>query len=241
MRKTLVVGNWKMNQSLGDIEAFFTTVKASNFTDEAWIAPQALHLSKLIELAPKNFKTGAQNCSYENSGAFTGEVSPTSLKELGCEFVILGHSERRAIFKETHEELNLKVKKALVNNLKVIFCIGETLEERESGKIEAVLGEQLKKGLQGVSSSDVIVAYEPVWAIGTGVTATPAQAQETHEFVRKFLKEETELNAEETLILYGGSVKPDNAKELFSCADIDGGLVGGASLKAESFMGLYGK
>ncbi len=241
MRKTLVVGNWKMNQSLSDITNFFNSVKESGFSDEAWIAPQALHLSKLIEVAPKNFKTGAQNCSYENTGAFTGEISPSSLKELGCEFVIIGHSERRAIFKETHDELNLKVKKALESHLKVIFCIGETLEERESGKIEAVLGEQLKKGLEGVNSSDVIIAYEPVWAIGTGVTATPAQAQETHEFVRSFLAKETALNAEATLILYGGSVKPDNAKELFSCADIDGGLVGGASLKAESFMGLYGK
>lgn len=239
MRKTLVVGNWKMNQSLKDIETFFADVKTQSFSKEAWIAPQSLHISKLLELAPANFKVGAQNSSYENSGAFTGEVSPVSLKEMGAHFVIIGHSERRAIFHETHQELNLKIKKALSNNLVVIFCIGETLEERNNGQIEKVLGEQLALGLSDIQNENIIIAYEPVWAIGTGVTASPAQAQETHKFVRKFLKENTKLDSEKTLILYGGSVKPDNALELFSCADIDGGLVGGASLKAQNFMGLY--
>lgn len=239
MRKTLVVGNWKMNQSLKEIEAFFQEVRSKDFSAEAWIAPQSLHLSTLLTSAPKNFKIGAQNCAFENNGAFTGETSPASLKELGAEFVIIGHSERRSIFKEAHSELNLKTKKALENNLKVIFCIGETLEERNSGQIEKILGEQLELGLKDISSENVIIAYEPVWAIGTGVTASPAQAQETHKFVRSFLNSNTKLDSEKTLILYGGSVKPDNARELFNCPDIDGGLVGGASLKASSFMGLY--
>lgn len=245
MRKTLVVGNWKMNQSVKDIETFLNEFKSSNFSSEAWIAPQFIHQGLCLNLANNlglsNISVGAQTCSEFDNGAFTGEVSAKALKDLGAKFVIIGHSERRAIYKEAHEVLNLKTKKALAEGLKVIFCIGETLEERNSGKIESVLGEQLSLGLKDIDSSEVIIAYEPVWAIGTGVTATPQQAEETHKFVREYIKNNLKLNSEETLILYGGSVKPENAAELFSCPNIDGGLVGGASLKATSFMGLYAK
>lgn len=239
MRKTHIVGNWKMNQSLEEIKAFFNALSSENLTSEAWIAPQSLHLGLVKELAGDKFKVGTQNSAYEDNGAFTGEISPKNIKEMGLHFTIIGHSERRSIFGETHEVLNRKTKKALENDLTVIFCIGETLEEREAGKVEEVLAEQISKGLEGVDSSKVIVAYEPVWAIGTGVTASPEQAQDAHAFIRKFLGEKTKLNAEETVILYGGSVKPANVKELLNCPDIDGGLVGGASLKADTYKGLF--
>ena len=239
MRKTHIVGNWKMNQSIEEIKAFFNELSNENLTSEAWIAPQAIHLALVQDLAGSNFKVGSQNCAYEDSGAFTGEISPKSLKDMGAHFTIIGHSERRAIFGENHQTLNNKTTKALENDLTVIFCIGETLEEREAGKVEEVLAEQISKGLEGISSDKVIVAYEPVWAIGTGVTASPQQAQDAHAFIRTFLKDKTQLNAEETIILYGGSVKPSNVKELLDCPDIDGGLVGGASLKADTYRGLF--
>jgi triosephosphate isomerase len=239
MRKVHIVGNWKMNQTIEEIKFFFNGVQGATLSHEAWIAPQTLHLSLVKELAGSDVKVGAQNCAYENSGAFTGETSPAALKDMGLHFVIIGHSERRSIYKEDHTTLNNKVKKALENDLTVIFCVGETLEEREAGKVEAVLEEQLAKGLKGVNSNKVIIAYEPVWAIGTGVTASPQQAQDAHAFIRKYLADKTPFNAEETIILYGGSVKPDNVKELLECTDIDGGLVGGASLKSESYLGLF--
>lgn len=239
MRKVHIVGNWKMNQSIQEIDAFFDTLKEENLEHEAWIAPQSLHLAKVKYLSGNKFKVGAQNCAYEDNGAFTGEISPKSIAEMGLDFVIIGHSERRSIFGESHEVLNKKVKKALENNLTAIFCIGETLEEREAGKVETVLEEQLKEGLKDINSDKVIIAYEPVWAIGTGVTASPEQAQEAHAFIRKYLAEKTELDASKTILLYGGSVKPSNVKELLSCEDIDGGLVGGASLKADTYKGLF--
>ncbi|OIQ19221.1 MAG: triose-phosphate isomerase [Bacteriovorax sp. MedPE-SWde] len=239
MRKTHIVGNWKMNQSTEEIKSFFNELANESLTSEAWIAPQALHLGLVKELATDKFKVGTQNSAYEDNGAFTGEISPKSIKDMGLHFTIIGHSERRSIFGETHEVLNKKAKKALDNDLTVIFCIGETLEEREAGKVEEVLSEQISKGLKDVASDKVILAYEPVWAIGTGVTASPEQAQDTHAFIRKFLAKETNLNADKTVILYGGSVKPSNVKELLACEDIDGGLVGGASLKAETYKGLF--
>ncbi len=239
MRKTLIVGNWKMNQTLDEVKSFMNDMKSANFKHEAWIAPQALHVTTCLNEKPETMKIGTQNCAYEDSGAFTGELSPKNIKEMGAEFVIIGHSERRAIFGETNETLYKKTLKALENNLTVIFCIGETLEEREAGKVEDVLATQLSEGLKNLDSSNIIIAYEPVWAIGTGVTATPEQAEETHSFVRNFLAEQTKLNADTTPILYGGSVKPANVADLLACPNIDGGLVGGASLKSESYLGLH--
>ncbi|PIK13826.1 triose-phosphate isomerase [Halobacteriovorax sp. JY17] len=241
MRKTHIVGNWKMNQNLAEINSFASAVLDMNdISCEAWIAPQAIHISKLKELI-KTIKVGAQNCSNQNSGAYTGELSPESLKDLGAHFVIIGHSERRAIFNEADTLLNEKVLKALENGLKAILCVGETLEERESGEFKTVLKNQLLNGLKGISSADqenILIAYEPVWAIGTGKVATPEQAQEVHAFLRNELKSVEALEASRTPILYGGSVKPDNIQGLLENTDIDGALVGGASLKGESFKDL---
>jgi triosephosphate isomerase len=222
----LIVGNWKMNQKVADIQAFFAEMPAGL---EAWVAPQALHLPLCLSLA-KNIKIGAQNCAQKTSGAFTGEISADALKDLGAHFVIIGHSERRQIFKETHEELLEKTHTALGLGLKVIFCVGETLAERESGKTMDVVKAQLNNL---PASPEIIVAYEPVWAIGTGKVASPEQAQEVHAFIRQQLP-----NGQKTKILYGGSVKPDNVKTLMGQKDIDGALVGGASLKAKDFLAL---
>ena len=179
---------------------------------------------------------------FEENGAFTGEVSASMLKSVGCEYVILGHSERRHIFGESNEMINKKIKKALSAGLKPIFCVGELLEERENGTTNDVVKKQILKGLAEISADDmknIIVAYEPVWAIGTGKTASPAQAQEVHEFIRDLIEITYSLEiANDLVIQYGGSVKPDNAKELISQKDIDGALVGGACLKADSFVGI---
>jgi triosephosphate isomerase len=179
---------------------------------------------------------------FESSGAYTGEISAEMLKSVGCEYVILGHSERRSIFGETDPTINKKLKKALDSGLKPIFCVGELLEERESGIMEKVIQRQIIEGLNDISVAEmgkIIIAYEPVWAIGTGKTASPEQAQEVHEFIRNLIKEKyNESVAANVIIQYGGSVKPDNAKDLLSRKDIDGALVGGACLKADSFIGI---
>lgn len=222
----LIVGNWKMNQKIADIKFFFSEIPQGL---EAWIAPQALHLPLCLSLA-KNIKIGAQNCAQKTSGAFTGETSAEALKDLGAHFVLIGHSERRQIFKESHAELLEKTTTALAQGLKVIFCVGETLEERESGRTMDVVKAQL---MNLPASPEIIVAYEPVWAIGTGKVASPEQAQEVHAFIRQQLTE-----GAKTKILYGGSVKPDNVASLMSQKDIDGALVGGASLKAKDFLAL---
>ena len=189
------------------------------------------------EIEGSNILLGGQNMFYEERGAFTGEISPLMLKDVGCSYVILGHSERRHIFGEDDELINKKVVSAVKHGLIPILCVGELLEERERGETEKVVERQLRKGLAGLTSSDdFVVAYEPVWAIGTGRTATPEQAQEVHEFIRGVLSELFgREKADEVRILYGGSVKPENAKGLISMPDIDGALVGGASLNAESF------
>jgi triosephosphate isomerase len=205
------------------------------------IAPPFTHLIKIRELI-SNVKLAAQNCASEASGAYTGEVSPDMLLSAGVEYVILGHSERRTYYKEGNEWLNKKVKLALGSGLKPIYCCGEVLEEREAGKLFDVVREQLEVGLAGLSAEDmasVVIAYEPVWAIGTGVVATPGQAQEMHHYIRELLGEMFGAGvAENTTILYGGSCKPSNAAELFANPDVDGGLIGGASLKAEDFMAI---
>lgn len=230
-----------MNQSLHEISNFFIemTKMKMELKCKAWIAPQALHIPILKEIAFTTgaIQVGAQNCSHADSGAFTGEISPASLADMGVEFVIIGHSERRTIFGETNDLLNQKVLAALKHNLKVIYCVGETLSERESNTTFDVIKEQLAVGLKNVPADKahlLMIAYEPVWAIGTGKVATAEQAEEVHAFIRKNLTQ----NAEETLILYGGSVKPDNIDSLLRKDNIDGALVGGASLKAQDFKAL---
>ena len=205
------------------------------------IAPPYTHLSKVNELID-NVKLSSQNCASEASGAYTGEISPEMLTSTGVEYVIIGHSERRAIFGEDNELLNKKTKLALSSGLKPIFCCGELLEEREAGKLFDVIMEQIEVGLRDLSLEDiskVIVAYEPVWAIGTGVVASPAQAQEMHKFIRDLLVDLFNAQvADDMTILYGGSCKPSNAAELFTNPDVDGGLIGGAALKAEDFLAI---
>ena len=205
------------------------------------IAPPFTHLSKVKELI-SSVKLSAQDCASEASGAYTGEVSPAMLVSSGVEYVIIGHSERRSYYHEDNELLNKKVKLALAEGLKPIYCCGEVLEERDSGKLFEVVKAQIEVGLEGLSPEDmsrVVIAYEPVWAIGTGVVATPDQAQEMHKYIRDLLVEQFggEVAANMT-ILYGGSCKPSNAEELFANPDVDGGLIGGASLKAEDFLAI---
>ena len=242
--KKLLVANWKMNKSQKEVADFFSEFN-QKFSDkrEAWIAPQTLHLNKALSLTSKNVKVGSQNCSEFLNGAYTGEVSPEALKDLGAHFVVLGHSERRQYFFETSKGLNAKARSALGQNLKVIYCVGETLTEREAGQTLSLIEDQLHQGLNDMSAANVdnlIIAYEPVWAIGTGKTATPAQAQEVHAHIRQVLTSKFPSFGSELRILYGGSVKPDNVEELLGQKDIDGGLVGGASLKARDFLALCG-
>ena len=241
-RDIYIVGNWKMNQSLSDIQSFFDIANKTEIGSNchAWVAPQFIHIPKVLELSSK-VKVGGQNCSHQEKGAFTGDISPTSLKEIGASFVIIGHSERRAIFNESNSLLNEKTKLAIDTGLTVIFCVGESLEEREANQTEAVVESQIKEGLKGLSTeqfSNIIVAYEPVWAIGTGVTASPEQAEEIHKFIRTLWEKEGFPSAEKLAILYGGSVKPSNVNDLLSQQNIDGALVGGASLKGDDFKEL---
>jgi triosephosphate isomerase len=241
----LLVANWKMNKNEIEVKDFFKDfLPKYSHKRSAWIAPQAIHFSLVHQLGQtKGVKAGLQNCSENLSGAFTGEISPRTFKEMGGDFVILGHSERRQLFQETSKLLNAKVKTALKEGLKVIYCVGETLPEREANQTLSIVGDQIHQGLNDMteaSAENLIVAYEPVWAIGTGKTATPAQAQEVHAFIRDELKKKFPAFGEKVQLLYGGSVKPDNVEELLGQKDIDGGLVGGASLKAQDFLALCG-
>ncbi len=234
-----------MNKTPSEAQLFANTLvnALAGFNSfDIYVAPVFVALDRVREvISSSNIKLAAQNMYYEDSGAFTGEVAPKMLKELKVEAVILGHSERRKIFGESDELINKKVKKALAEGLTPIFCIGETLEERQKGLTFCVLEKQIREGLNGINAEDVkkvVIAYEPVWAIGTGVVATPQQAQEAHEFVRELLsKMYGEEIATSVTILYGGSVTPENFFGLFVKPDIDGALVGGASLK-ESFVEL---
>lgn len=244
MRKKLVAGNWKMYKDKSETFELISQLKekVNSFLPDVDIAVCPPFTS--IELAAELLKNshiylGAQNMHSEIEGAFTGEISAKMLKSFGVEFVILGHSERRTYFKETDDFINQKIKRAIEFNLKPIFCLGETLQERENGKTFEVVERQLTKGLEGISRiylEKIVIAYEPVWAIGTGKTATPDQAQEVHSFLREKISElyDSEISFK-VRILYGGSVKPENARELFNQPDIDGGLIGGACLKADSF------
>lgn len=245
MTSKLLVANWKMNKNAMECIEFFNEFNAKySGKRAAWVAPQAIHLVFSIhEGAKKNVMCGSQNCSEHISGAFTGELSPKSLKELGAHFVILGHSERRQYFGETSKLLNTKTKTALKEGLQVIYCVGETLPEREGNQTLSIVGDQIHQGLNDMTEAteeNLVVAYEPVWAIGTGKTATPAQAQEVHAFIRQELEKKFPTFGNKIKILYGGSVKPDNVEELLGQKDIDGGLVGGASLKAKDFLALCG-
>ncbi len=207
------------------------------------VCPPFTSLAAVSELITgSGILLGAQNMHWEKSGAFTGEVSAEMLRELYCHYVIVGHSERRTLFSETDDGVNRKVKTALASHLVPIVCVGETLEQRNSGNMEDVLSAQVKNGLAGIGKKELqslVVAYEPVWAIGTGVSATATQAQDAHKFIRGLLKElSDEKSASDVRILYGGSVNPSNARELFGQPDIDGGLIGGAALNAESFLAI---
>jgi triosephosphate isomerase (TIM) len=243
MRKPFIAGNWKMFTNIEEARKLVIALKNKviNVKDvEIVVAPPFTNLVSVNEIIKdSNIKLSAQNLFYENYGAFTGEINADMLLSAGCKYVIIGHSERRQYFKEDDVLLNKKVKVAIAKGLIPIFCIGETLEEREGNITEKVIETQMKNGLTGIDVSDfskIIIAYEPVWAIGTGKTATPQQAAETHAFIRKLIGSMYDENiAMNTTILYGGSVKPDNVKSLMAEKDIDGALVGGAALKADDF------
>ena len=244
MRKKIIAANWKMNMTLTETENFLQAFRPEVeevTTVEIVIAPPFTGLAKLSELlgGSQKIRLGAQNFYFEKSGAYTGEISATMLRELFVKYVILGHSERRQIFGETDSLINKKVIAAHANELKPILCVGETLEEREAGTEKEVLEKQLRGALAGVGAEqllETVVAYEPVWAIGTGKTATSAQAQDAHAHVRAVLEQLSDkTKASKVRIQYGGSVKPANAKELLGQPDIDGALVGGASLEVRSF------
>lgn len=244
-RTPIIAGNWKMNKTVAESVSLVKELKKlveDIKGREIIVCPPFTALSSVkAELFTSNINVGAQNIYYEEKGAFTGEISPLMLKEL-CSHVIIGHSERRAYFNETNETVNKRIKIALQHGLTPIVCVGEKLEEREAGKTNDVIKDHVENGLAGLSKEDmkkIIVAYEPVWAIGTGKTATPEQAEEVHVFIRGLLKEMFgDEVAEQTRILYGGSVKPANIKELMAKENVDGGLVGGASLDAKTFSKL---
>lgn len=243
LRTWMVAGNWKMHNTIGEAVSLVTRLKeglGGRAAGEVVVAPSFTALSAVYGVIKDSpIQLAAQNMYFEEKGAFTGEVSPLMLKDAGCAYVILGHSERRKYFHDLDEYVNLKVKKSLASGLKPIVCVGETLEEREVGVTEFVVGLQLKKALQGVSAiDDVVIAYEPVWAIGTGKTASPAEAEEVHHFIRRVLGDLYDDACMQCRILYGGSVTADNIASLSNMEDIDGALVGGASLKAESFLGI---
>ena len=243
MKKPIIAGNWKMNNTKAEAEELITAlkplVKDVTRTDVVVCVPFTC-IEKVKKLVNgSKIKVGAQNVAWADKGAFTGEISAAMLKEVGAEYVIIGHSERRQYFGETDKSVNMRLVQALKNELKPIVCVGETLDERNGGKTETVLRAQLEGGLEGISAEDmknVVIAYEPVWAIGTGVTATAEQANTTIKFIRKTLaKMFTRPVANKVRIQYGGSMNAKNASELMAMSDIDGGLIGGASLKAEDF------
>ncbi len=243
MRRKFVAGNWKMNTNRATAVELAKAVAAGVGTSGARVAvcPPAVYLEAVAAtLVGSRVELGGQNAYLTNSGAFTGENSPSMLKDIGCGLVILGHSERRQFFGETDENVAKKAKLALENGLEPIVCVGETLQERQAGKTFEVLRTQLLGSLQTIEATHlrhVVIAYEPVWAIGTGVNATPDQAQEAHAFLRGLIAEKYGLPLSQSLvILYGGSVKADNAATLFGQPDVDGGLVGGAALDAKGFL-----
>ncbi len=243
-RQKIVAGNWKMNTTLSEalflVDGILSKMNTTNEVTKIIIPPFPYLISISNKIGEtEHISLGAQNCHTDESGAFTGEISASMLASVGCSYVLVGHSERRCYFNETNEELIKKIKSALDNNLKPIFCIGETLEQRQYHTHFTVISHQLSEVLKSFTDaefSNIVIAYEPVWAIGTGETATSNQAQEMHAFIRKEIAQlYSQSIAQETTILYGGSCNAQNAQELFSCEDVDGGLIGGASLKADDF------
>jgi triosephosphate isomerase len=241
---TLIAGNWKMHKTQAEARELAREIcrgLANRTRPEVVLAPSYTALAAVAaEIAGSPVGLAAQDTFWERQGAYTGAISPLMLKDAGCRYVIVGHSERRQHFGETNATVNLKLKAALAAGLALIFCVGETREEREGGRTMARVGEQLVQGLAGLSGAseaNLVVAYEPVWAIGTGLTATPGQAQEVHHFIRDELSRLLG-DGSGIRILYGGSVTPENAAQLLGQPDINGALVGGASLKAESFLGI---
>jgi len=244
-RTTIIAGNWKMNKTAAEGQALVEALKplVAGADAEVVVCPPFTTLAAVVAAAAgSKVKVGAQNVHWAANGAFTGEVSAEMLRDAGAEYVIIGHSERRQYFGETDATVNQRLKAALAAGLKPMVCIGETLEEREGNRTEAVIDTQVKGGFAGLTPeqmANLVIAYEPVWAIGTGKTATPAMAQETHAYIRKVVGQLFgPAAAAGVRIQYGGSMKPDNAKELLSQPDIDGGLIGGASLKATDFAAI---
>ena len=244
MRKKIIAGNWKMNKTRDEALQFVYAVSEKlphiDEVDSVVCAPFPL-LRTLCKRQGDNLRVGAQNMHYADSGAYTGEISADMLTTLGVTYVIIGHSERRAMFNETDETVNLKVKKAFEKGLIPILCVGETLEQREKGQEKQVVKAQLEKNLEGLNKNDIehlVIAYEPIWAIGTGRTASAAQAEEMCAYVREVVKDLYGTAADKMRVQYGGSVKVDNIKEILSMPNIDGALVGGASLKADDFVKL---
>ncbi len=246
MRKKIVAGNWKMNKTVGEAVELANAIKlelADCKDVDVVLCPPFTALKAVSDVVSETLlNVGSQNMSSEDDGAYTGEISHTMLKELYVRYVILGHSERREYYKETDFWVNKKVKKALEKNLRPIVCVGEKLEDREAGNTEAVVEEQVRGSLADIPAAaytELVIAYEPVWAIGTGKTATSGQAQEVHAFIRGIVKNMVGAEAAEAVrIQYGGSMKPGNAPELLAQPDIDGGLIGGAALDATSFAGI---
>lgn len=242
MRPLLVAGNWKMNASTAFTEQLLSALNAQDIACDVAVFPPFLYVPQAIQ-ALKNspIRVGAQNVSEQANGAFTGEVAAPMLADVGCSLALVGHSERRSLFAETNEQVLAKVKQLLANGITSVVCVGESLAERQAGQEQEVVKQQLQLLLDELSTFDwqqIILAYEPVWAIGTGETATPEQAQQMHAYIRSLLAEKDAELAAKTRILYGGSVKAANAKELFAQDDIDGGLIGGASLDAAEFLAI---
>ena len=246
MRRFLVAGNWKMNTNRATGEELAGALAANAGSDEAGVevlvCPPFPYLTCIADkVSGSAVNVGSQDVYFEAGGAFTGEVAVDMIKDVGCKSVIIGHSERRHVLGETDEIINKKVKAGIAGGLQVVLCVGELLSDREAGNTESVLDAQMAGGLADISAADakdLVIAYEPVWAIGTGKTASPAQAQEVHAMIRARLAKDNADVAAKVQILYGGSVKPDNAADLFSQADIDGGLIGGAALDAGSFVAI---
>lgn len=246
MRKPIIAGNWKMNKTLEEALAFANEVKEavpSNEKVDAVICAPALFLGQLANAVEgSDVSVGAQNMHFEENGAFTGEISPVALQDIGASYVILGHSERREMFNETDEGVNQKTQAAFKHGLTPIVCVGETLEQRENNETTKLVGDQVEKALQGLTEDQVkktVIAYEPIWAIGTGKSSTASDANEVCAHIRQVVEKNFSKSAAEAVrIQYGGSVKPENIKEYMSQSDIDGALVGGASLEANSFLQL---
>ncbi|MFY9149958.1 MAG: triose-phosphate isomerase [Smithellaceae bacterium] len=248
MRKWIVAGNWKMNNSIAESVRLATEIKqgVSGLTNgQVVVAPPFTALQSVNDvLRGSAVALAAQNMYFENKGAYTGEVSPLMLRDAGCSYVLVGHSERRKYFLESDELVNAKALSALAAGLRPIICVGETEAERNKGVTESVVGRQVRAALAGVAVEklpEIVIAYEPVWAIGTGKVATPEQAEDVHDFIRRLMVEIYGCVAEDVRILYGGSVTKDNIAELIAMKDIDGALVGGASLQAAGFLGIIGK